>query len=140
MAKKLNDSSHGSVASGDDAAAKKKKAKPMASIWETLNFIFECGFRIRFLFVIGTISAIGNGLVYPFLAYLFSHSFTGIAGAQTQGLAKVRTLAFTFMLVGIYALGCSLWQTWCFEIVAYHASQNFRLKVRVEGFTATSDF
>lgn len=130
--KGLSDSSHGSVGStGDDAAtAKKKKAnKPMSSMWETLSFIFECGPRIVFLFLIGIVAAIGNGLVFPFLAYLFSTSFTGIAGAQANGLAKIRQLAFTFLLVGVYALACGLWQTWCFEIVAYHASQNFRLKV-----------
>lgn len=129
MPKKLESSSL-SVVSGDEAAAKRKKVKPMASIWETFNFIFECGFKTRLLFLMGVISAIANGLVYPYLAYLFSHAFTGIAAAQTQGLAEVRRLAYTFMLVGVYALAVSLWQTWCFEVVAYQASQNFRLKVR----------
>ena len=65
--------------------------------------------------------------VFPILAYLFSSAFTDIAGAATQGLDQVRELAFTFMIVGVYALVAATIQTTCFEVVAYRASERLRL-------------
>lgn len=99
-----------------------------ASATETLSFAFNSGSGTKFIFAVGFIAAIGNGLVYPMLAYLFSHAFNKISSASTNGLAQVRTLAYTFMVVGSFALVMATFQTACFEIVAYRASQNFRLQ------------
>ena len=67
-------------------------------------------------------------MVYPILAYLFSHSFAKISGAASNGLGTVRHLAFTFLVVGAYAFAMATIQTGSFESVAYTASQRFRLE------------
>jgi ATP-binding cassette subfamily B (MDR/TAP) protein 1 len=61
------------------------------------------------------------------IAYLFSTAFTDIAGAA-QGLQQVRELAYTFMVVGVYALVMATIQTTCFEVVAYRASEKLKLE------------
>jgi ATP-binding cassette, subfamily B (MDR/TAP), member 1 len=64
--------------------------------------------------------------VFPILAYLFSSAFTDIAGA-TVDLGPVKELAYTFMVVGVYALVMATIQTTCFEVVAYRACEKLRL-------------
>lgn len=66
--------------------------------------------------------------VYPILAYLFSSSFSDIGGATTNGLKDIRELAYTFMIVGVYALVCATVQTTCFEVVAFRATERLRLE------------
>jgi ATP-binding cassette subfamily B (MDR/TAP) protein 1 len=127
MGKEEADSSTHST-SGAKQVKNAKQEVLTASVSETLGFAFQSGSGTKFLFTIGTIGAIGNGLVYPILAYLFSHAFNKISSAATNGLGQVRTLAFTFMIVGAYALVMATFQTACFEVVAYRASQNFRLQ------------
>ncbi len=111
-----------------DSSKSRKSAAPQASVGETLGFLFECGFSTQLLFVVGFIAGIANGMVYPALAYLFSNSFSDISAASNDGLAQVRELAYTFLVVGAYALVASLIQGWCFEICAYRGCMNLRLK------------
>jgi len=111
------------------APNEKNPTAKMASIADTLGLVFECGGRVGFLFFLGSFSAVLHGLVFPALAYLFSNSFSDIAGVAENGLAGIRELAYAFMVVGVYALGTATAQTWSFELVAYHAGHNFRLKV-----------
>jgi len=99
----------------------------MASPGQVLGFMWELGMGTRILFFIGCICGCGNGTVYPILAYLFSNSFSDIAGAG-NGLQQVRELAYLFMIVGLYALAMATFQTSCMEIVASRASRNFRLQ------------
>lgn len=68
---------------------------------------------------------------YPLASAVFSTSFSDISGAVQNGLDQIRELAFTFMLFGVFALGAATVQNWSFEILAFHSSQNFRLKVRI---------
>jgi ATP-binding cassette subfamily B (MDR/TAP) protein 1 len=114
------------------ATDKSEKSKPktptQASVSETLSFVFGSGTKTVVLFIIGIIGAIGNGAVYPALAYLFSNSFADISGASSDGLAQIKELAFAFLIVGGYALVMATIQTGCFEIVAYKASHNMRLQ------------
>jgi hypothetical protein len=111
------------------STSKKKEApKPMATWGETFQFVVDCGPRIQLIFAIGAFAGCLNGLVYPILAYLFSSSFSDISAASNDGLAQVLELAYTFMIVGTYALVCATIQGWCFETVAAVASQNFRLQ------------
>jgi ATP-binding cassette subfamily B (MDR/TAP) protein 1 len=125
----MQQTSHSAASTDDEKKTKKKKeVKPMASLGETLSFVFECGPRLKFLFALGMTGGILNGLVYPALAYLFSNSFGDISGASDNGLGPIRELAFTFMIVGTWALVNGTIQSWAFEIISYHASQNFRLK------------
>mmetsp|Transcript_16049 Transcript_16049/g.23730 ORF Transcript_16049/g.23730 Transcript_16049/m.23730 type:complete len:1474 (-) Transcript_16049:102-4523(-) len=103
---------------------KKKKNVKQATIGETMSFAFELS-GSKLLFCIGTIAGIGNGMVYPILAYLFSTSFSDIAGAANS-LQQVRELAYTFLIVGVYALVMATIQTGCFEVMSFRASTNFR--------------
>ena len=107
---------------------KKKASEPMASVSDVLGFVWSLGTRVRALFVVGCIAGVGNGMVYPILAYLFASSFSKIAGAQTNGLEQVRNLAYTFMIVGIYAFSMACIQTGCLEICAHRATKSFRLQ------------
>lgn len=122
------DTSIRSGTSDKSAKDKKKAADPQASVGETLSFVFSSGGTTPILFFVGVIGAIGNGAVYPILAYLFSSSFSDISSAANEGLAQVRELAYTFMIVGVYALVMATVQTTCFEVVAFRASKNFRLQ------------
>ena len=111
----MKGTNHSNAATADPATTgskdkdkNKKKgssAKTMATVGETMIFMTMSGARIQIIFGIGTIAAIANGMVYPILAYLFSSSFTDIAGAANNGLAQLRELAYTFMIVGAYEIG-----------------------------------
>jgi ATP-binding cassette, subfamily B (MDR/TAP), member 1 len=103
-------------------------ALPQATVGETLSFVFECGPKMTWIFFAGVIGGIANGFVYPILAFVFSRSFTHIAGATTNGIGPVRDLAYTFMVIGVYALCAGFVQTWSFEVAAHNATQNLRLK------------
>jgi ATP-binding cassette, subfamily B (MDR/TAP), member 1 len=107
---------------------KKEVVLPQVTMGETLSFIFDCGPRITLLFVIGVIGGIANGCVYPLLAFQFSSTATDIAGASMNGIGNVRRSSYIFMIIGIYAFIANVVQTWSFEIVSYHATQNLRLQ------------
>jgi len=117
-----------SPSESDNDKKKKKASEPMASVSDVLGFVWSLGTRVRALFVVGCIAGVGNGMVYPILAYLFASSFSKIAGAQTNGLEQVRNLAYTFMIVGIYAFSMACIQTGCLEICAHRATKSFRLQ------------
>ena len=120
------DQSNRSASSEKSDKDKKKAADPQASVSETLSFVFSAGGSTPLLFFLGVLGGIGNGLVYPILARLFSSSFSDISSAANEGLAQVRELAYTFMIVGVYALVMATLQTTCFEVVAFRASKNFK--------------
>lgn len=116
-----------SVRSGCHAATQRKK-KQQASASETLSFVFQSGRQTIIIFIVGFIGAVGNGIVYPVLAYLFSSSFSDISTAASQGLDQVRELAFAFMVVGTYALIMATIQTACFETVTHRATHSLKLQ------------
>jgi len=124
----------GATAAAGSNRKKAKKEKEMATIGETFGFVFGSGPKVTLLWIIGFVAGIMNGLVYPALAYFFSRSFSDLSGASSNGISAINNIAFTFMGIGGYALATGLAQNWAFEIVAYHSSQNFRLKVRVSIF------
>ena len=108
----------------------KKKPNATASVGETLSFVWGCGPKTSALFCLGILGGIGNGLVYPMLAYLFSNSFVDIS-ASTEGssaLDGIREVAFLFLAVGSFALFAAGCQTFFLEIAAHHACQSLRLQ------------
>jgi len=107
----------------DDA----KKKERMSSVGEVMSFVWGCNAGTRIIYLIGCLGALGNGMVYPILAYLFSSSFSKISNAE-DGLAQIREVAYTFMVVGAFALVMASLQTGCLEVVAYRASRSFRLQ------------
>jgi ATP-binding cassette subfamily B (MDR/TAP) protein 1 len=111
-----------------DKKKSKMKAKlPMATVSEVFGFMWELGPMNRLLFFVGCIAGVGNGAVYPILAWLFSSSFSDIAGAA-NGLSQIRELAYTFLIVGVYALAMALLQTGCLETVAIRSTRSFRMQ------------
>ena len=124
----VSNGNNNSSNSSSNKTKKKKAAKPMASISRTLSFVFGSGPKVQACFGVGCFAGVLNGLVYPILAYLFSNSFSDISAAANDGLSQVRELAFTFLIVSAYALVAGGLQNGMFEIVAYHASQRFRLQ------------
>ena len=106
----------------------KSKKKTQASFSETMSFVFQSGTSTTILLIVGIIGAMGNGIVYPILAYLFSNSFSDISAAANEGLSQVEELAYIFMIVGVYALVMATIQTGCFETVAYRATHNMKLQ------------
>jgi len=117
----------------DDGSAKskgKKKVTPKnvnaASVQETLSFAFNGQDNNYSLFVAGVIGAIGNGMTYPLLAWIFANSFTDIGASLTNGLGPIKEIAYWLMGLGVYALIMATVQTTCFEVVAYKASNNLR--------------
>lgn len=124
----IDPSTSHSATSKDSKNDKKVKPPTQASVTETLSFVFGSGTKTVVLFCIGILGGLGNGLVYPVLAWLFSSSFTDISSATTDGLEQVKELAFTFLVVGAWALVMATIQTTCFEVVAHQASHNLRLQ------------
>lgn len=123
----MNEEQHDTKAAPGDNENKKKKIKPkMATSGEVLSFVWELGPGNRLLFVIGCVAGVLNGAVYPIIAYLFSNAFSDIAGSADNGLDLVREIAFTFLIVGVYALVVALLQGGCLELVALRASRSFR--------------
>jgi ABC-type multidrug transport system fused ATPase/permease subunit len=113
----------------DGATDQNEKVKPLqASITQTLRFVWDCGVRIRLLFVVGVISGILAGLVFPAFALVGSIMLSKLAAASTDGLKDVRELAYIFMILGVYSMIASLVQSWCLEIAASEASASFRLQ------------
>ena len=127
--KKSSKSDEDSKNSSKSSSNKKKKSQQpkQASVVATLQFVFDCGIQTIVIFMIGILAGVGNGGVYPALAYLFSNSFSDISNANTNGLEPIKDMAFKFLYVGLYALTMATIQTLCFEIVAYRASQHLRL-------------
>eukprot|EP00980_Cylindrotheca_fusiformis_P007162 scaffold1505_cov118-Cylindrotheca_fusiformis.AAC.12 len=120
-----------SVNSGDSSSklnSVKKKAKvEQASAADTLSFVFQGETQTKVLFFVGIIGAIGNGAVYPILAYVYSNAFSDISGVGSEGLGEIRESAYTFMIVGVYGLVMATIQTGCFESVAHRATINLKL-------------
>lgn len=97
----------------------------LASVSDTLSFIRES--KTQWLFGIGCLAGVGNGAVYPILAWMFSNSFSNIANTDS-GLGPVRDVAVQFLWIGAYAFGCATIQTGCMEASATRATRQLRLK------------
>lgn len=124
-------------AASDSGSTKSKSSKKVdtiqqkeyvATVRETFSFVVDGGRKNVLLFCLGTLGAFGNGIVYPLVAWIFSHSFTDIGATDVNGLGPIRELAFWFMGIGAYALVVATIQTACFEIIAYRAAESMRLK------------
>jgi ABC transporter transmembrane region len=116
----------------DDAEAAASPSGPApSSMRDTFQFVFGCGRAVTLLFVIGVVGAAVNGLVYPAIAYVLSHTFSNMSSAGANGLSTMNQIAYSFLAVGGLALVAGLAQNWAFELLAYHASQNYRKQVRV---------
>jgi len=122
-----NDNRNSSIKTKKNGDA--KLGQEMASITDTFRFVFGCGARVSLLFGFGIFAAVLNGLVMPALAWLFSSAFSDVAGAAANGLEQIEQLALYFVYLGVYSLAVGTAQGFCFEVVAYKSSLNFRLQV-----------
>ncbi|KAL7466442.1 hypothetical protein ACHAXS_006736 [Conticribra weissflogii] len=110
------------------ATATSKKNKPSttlppATLSQVLSFLPTP--RDRLLLFVGVVSGVLNGLVYPILAYVFSNSFSNLGSSQ-DGLANVREVAFTFLVVGAYAFVVAAAQNAAFCVLSVRAADNFK--------------
>ena len=111
--------------SASDKKKKKKSQIAPATMSQVLSFLPAT--RDRLLLFVGTIAAVLNGLVYPILAYVFSNSFTDLGAATgDDGMAQIRELAYTFIVVGAYAFACAGLQNFFFLIVSHRAADHFK--------------
>jgi ATP-binding cassette subfamily B (MDR/TAP) protein 1 len=111
----------------DERKRKNSEQQQQASTTETLSFVFEDGSSTKAIFILGLLGAIGNGFVYPILAYVLSSAYSQLSGAAVNGMHAIRSISYKFMVFGTYALFVGMIQTSCFEIVSYRASKSFRL-------------
>ncbi|CAB9507684.1 Leptomycin B resistance protein pmd1 [Seminavis robusta] len=102
----------------------------MASIPETISFVFNCGFGNKVLFAIGSFAALLNGLVGPMLAVLFSVALARGSNINFEDVAfdDIQRVCQGLLLVGVWAFVMTFIQTVCFEIVAFRASQSLNLQ------------
>ncbi len=126
-----DDNDEKELSNNEDIKDKKKKKKddkkkydiPPATAAQVFSFLRTPQDKI--LLFVGVIAAILNGLVFPALAYIFSNSFSDL-GQANQGMESVRQLAFTFVGVGAYAFVVAALQNFCFLLVSFRVSDNFR--------------
>jgi ATP-binding cassette, subfamily B (MDR/TAP), member 1 len=83
---------------------------------------------LGFVFVVGWIAAMANGLVAVSMAFLFAESFTDVTGAAANGLDDMKEITYLILAVGVAGFFAAATQTWCFETCAYHASNTLRLQ------------
>ena len=105
---------------------KKKKKNtdiPPASIKQVLSFLPSTADRA--LLAAGVVAAVGNGLVYPALAYVFSNSFSDL-GQASESLTQVTEIAMTFLAVGGFAFVVAALQNFFFLIVSTRAADAFK--------------
>jgi len=126
--KDVKDGDDRTIADDDDVDVDQEEGTVLkASVSETLGFLFQCGTSTRILFVMGCLGAIGQGLMYPVLAYLLSNTFSTLSTAATEGLESVRRMAFTFMGLGAYVFTMDTVKTACFDITSARATRNLKL-------------
>jgi ATP-binding cassette subfamily B (MDR/TAP) protein 1 len=115
---------------GTEGSKKKtpKVKQDIASIGETLSFVFDCGIRTKILFAVGVIGGIGNGVVYPFIAFIFSRLFSELILVGSNGIGPLATVVYWMIGIGFWALVMGTLQTMCFEAVAFAAAENLRLQ------------
>jgi len=99
-----------------------------ATIRETLSFVLNAGGKSKLLFILGSVGGLGNGMVYPAIAWIFSTSFSDLGGTSQNGLGPIKEIAFWLLGIGVYALVISMLQTACFEVAAYEATQSLKLQ------------
>lgn len=111
---------------------KKKEESKMASIPETMGFVFECGTGTVTIFVVGCLAAFLNGLVGPMLAVLFSIalSHASTLGVDIEDIAfdDIQQVCRGLVLVGLWAFGMTFVQTLCLEVAAFRAARSLNLQ------------
>ena len=117
------------LANEKNAAKKDKKNKkkasdiPPATISQVLSFLPTT--EDRTMLALGILFAVGNGLVFPGLAFLFSTSFSDLSQAS-DGLDDTRVLVLQFVGIGFYGFVCAGLQNFFFLVVSHRASDNFK--------------
>jgi ATP-binding cassette subfamily B (MDR/TAP) protein 1 len=108
---------------------KKEKAEKEDKDVPTVSFLYMLSFyptlKSKILFVIGLFGAVANGCAFPVLAYMFSKTFSDLAGVNVD-MAKIREIAYQFVGIGVACLIAGTVQTFCLELAADRAIRNFR--------------
>jgi ATP-binding cassette subfamily B (MDR/TAP) protein 1 len=112
----------------EDKKGKKKNKKkssdiPPATISQVLSFLPTT--EDRAMLALGVLFGVGNGCVFPALAFLFANSFSDLSMAA-EGLEKTRAIALQFVGIGFYGFACAAMQNFFFGVVSHRASDNFK--------------
>jgi ATP-binding cassette, subfamily B (MDR/TAP), member 1 len=108
----------------------KNAPKQLASIQETMSFVFGCGIRSRVLFAVGSFAALLNGLVGPTLAALFAVGLARASSLDFEDVAfeDIQKVCLGLVMIGVWAFVMTFIQTICFEIVAFHGAHSLNLQ------------
>eukprot|EP00934_Nitzschia_sp_Nitz4_P005837 Nitzschia sp. Nitz4//scaffold153_size53422//46055//50256//NITZ4_006766-RA/size53422-snap-gene-0.60-mRNA-1//-1//CDS//3329537277//5827//frame0 len=113
-----------------DADADKLTKVPgarVASVSETLSFLFECGQNTVLLFLAGVFFSVAEGVTWPALAFFLSRAYSGVVGAA-DGMDRIWDQVTIFAVLGSIMFLISAMQSVCLEMVSRNASQAFRKK------------
>lgn len=96
----------------------KKPDGQLASAGEVFSFVRTR--RMALNLALGLFFSVCSGCVMPATAWIFSDSFTNFAGdsGSADYLANIRKLAFTFMVLGVYAFATMTLQATFMEMFA----------------------
>lgn len=108
------------------AHKRNEEEKRLASVKEV--FSFGAGPKKRICLVLGFACAVVSGAVYPAMIFFFSQSFKDL-GASISGddfLKNIRELAFSLMILGVFAFVFMSGQATCLEIAAGEMTHSFK--------------
>lgn len=106
---------------------KAKEQKELATIRDT--FSFGSGPKKNVSLVLGFFCACVSGCVFPAMAFFFAGSFKtlGAAAMSDDSTAAIRELAFTFMLLGVFAFVFMCGQAMFFEVAAAAMTRDLKI-------------
>jgi ATP-binding cassette, subfamily B (MDR/TAP), member 1 len=109
---------------------KKNAPKELASMQETMSFVFGCGIHCRVLFAVGSFAALLNGLVGPTLAALFAVGLARASNLDFEDVAfeDIQRVCLGLVMIGLWAFVMTFIQTICFEIVAFRGAHSLNLQ------------
>jgi len=94
----------------------------MSSISDLFSFVDSP--KAKIFFLLGSIGAMLNGLVYPAIAYIFAGSFSSLS---SQSMHSIRLMGLRFVGLGAYAFVVGSIQNICFEFTGKTVMRSFRL-------------
>ena len=123
-----NLTTHSATSNASETSKKETKEKPegVASLSEVFSFGF--GPRQKLLFTTGVLGSCVSGSVFPALAFFFAKVFEELSGdASSEAfLDNIRTMAYTFMVMGALVFVFMTLQSTCFETMATEMSISFK--------------
>lgn len=115
-----NVSTHSTSSNATATSKKETKEKPEGSASISDVFSFGFGPRQKLLCSIGVLGSCVSGSVFPALAFFFAKVFEELSAdaSSEEFLDNIRTMAYTFMVMGALVFVFMTLQSTCFETMA----------------------